>query len=101
MSLGVTTVLIGGAIGLALAVFGAKMLVTGRVPSPTARAFRDVRDAAMYHLLFGVALIVLAVGTSLPGGGVPAVASGVIAVSLVGVAVIKHRPRGRKTADHQ
>jgi hypothetical protein len=101
MSLGVATVLIGGAIGLALAVFGARMLVTGRAPSPTTRVFREVRDAAMYHLLFGLALIVLAVGTSVPGGGVPAIASAVIAVSLVGVAVIKHRPRGRKTADHE
>jgi hypothetical protein len=100
MSLGVATALIGGAIGLALAIFGARMLATGRAPSPTARAFRDVRDAGMYHLLFGLALIVLAVGTSLPGG-VPAIASAVIALSMVGVAVIKHRPRGRKTADHE
>jgi hypothetical protein len=99
MSVGVTTVLVGGVIGLALALFGTRMLVTGRAPAATARSFRHVRDAAMYHLLFGVGLVVLAAGTSAPGGGVTATASAVIAVVLVGVAIARHRPRGRKQAD--
>jgi hypothetical protein len=101
MSLGVGTVLVGGAVGLALVLFGGKMLVTGRAPGPTTRVFRTVRDAGLYHLLFGLALLVLAVGASVPGGGVPAVVSAIIAVGLVGVAVAKHRPRGRKAADHE
>jgi len=100
MSLGVATVVVGGALGLALAIFGGTMLVTGRAPGVTKRAFRTVRDAGMYHFLFGLALLVLAVGANVPGGSVPSVVSAVLAVSMVGVAVIRHRPRGRRAADH-
>ena len=101
MDLGVATVLLGGAIGLAMALFGVKMLVTGRAPAATARTFQQVRDAAMYYLLFGLALVVVAIGTSVQGGAVPAIASAVVAVSMVGVAVAKHRPRARKAADRE
>jgi hypothetical protein len=100
MSLGGATVLVGGGVGLALAIFGATILVTGRAPGVTTRVFRAVRDAAMYHLLFGLALLVLAVGASLPGGA-PGMVSAVLAIGMVGVAVIRYRPRGRKAADHQ
>ena len=89
-----TTLLVGGGIGAALALFGVGMLTTGRAPAPTARAFRTVRDAAGYHLLFGVALIVLVAGTSLRGRA--AIVSAVLAVALVLVAVTRYRPRGRK-----
>jgi hypothetical protein len=99
MGLGLGMVVAGAVIGLLLALFGVRMLSTGRAPGPTVRAFRDVRDAGMYHLLFGVALIVLAVGSGLPGGGVFAGASAVVAVGLAGFAIIRHRPRGRDTAD--
>jgi hypothetical protein len=101
MSMGVATVLVGGGIGLALALFGVTVLVTGRVPAATGRAFRDTRDAALYHLFFGAALVILALGTSLAGGGILAVLAAVIAVALVGVAVVKHRPRARTTAPHE
>jgi hypothetical protein len=100
MNVGLGTVLIGGGIGLALAAFGARMLLTGRMPAATGRSFRNVRDAGLYHLLFGLALVILAVGSSLPGHGIPGIVSAVLAVGMVGVAVVKHRPRGRKTADH-
>jgi hypothetical protein len=100
MNLGVVTVLGSAAIGLALALFGVTMLVTGRAPAMIARSFRDVRDAALYHLLFGLALVVLAVGTSLRGGVAP-IASAVIGVVLVGIALARHRPRGRRSADHE
>jgi hypothetical protein len=33
------------------------MLVTGRAPDATTRAFRSVRDAGCYHLLFGWARV--------------------------------------------
>ena len=95
MDLGLATLLIGGGIGAALALFGVRMLVIGRMPAPTARAFRTVRDAAWYHLLFGTALIVLVVGTSLRGRA--AIVSAVLAVSMVLVAVVRFRPRGRRT----
>jgi uncharacterized membrane protein YphA (DoxX/SURF4 family) len=101
MDLGGVTLLAGGAIGLLLALFGVKTLVTGRAPAATGRAFRDLHDAGMYYLLFGVALLVLALGTSIPMGGVLATVSAVVAVVMVGFAVIKHRPRGRKTAEHE
>ena len=92
MSLGTETLLAGGAIGLGLAGFGATILITGRAPAATTRAFRDLRDAGRYHLLFGLALALLAIGTRLPGA-VPGIASAVIAVILVAVALIRHRPR--------
>ena len=95
MDLGAATLLIGGGIGAALAVFGIRMLVTGRMPAPTARAFRTVRDAAWYHLLFGIALIVLVVGTSLRGPA--SIVAAVLAVGMVFVAVVRFRPRGRRT----
>ena len=91
--MGTATVLVGGAIGLGLALFGVAMLVTGRVPAATGRAFRDTRDAALYHLFFGAALVILAVGISMAGGGILAALAAVIAVALVGLAVVKHRPR--------
>ena len=95
MDLGLATLLIGGGIGAALALFGVRMLVTGRMPAPTARAFRTARDAAWYHLLFGAALIVLVVGTSLRGPA--SIVSAVLAVGMVLVAVVRFRPRGRRT----
>jgi hypothetical protein len=91
MDTGTWTLVIGGAIGLALALFGAKVLVTGRAPAGTSRAFRNTRDAGLYHLLFGLGLIMLVVGTELPavGAGITAV----LAVALAGFAVFRYRPR--------
>ena len=97
MNTGSWTAAVGGVIGLALAVYGVRMLVTGRAPEPIARAFRSVKDAGCYHLLFGVALVLVVLGTSLPGG-VPALVVTLLAVALVGVAVVRFRPRGRRSA---
>src|SRR3954469_7173251 len=91
------TIVVGGAAGLALAAFGGGMLLTGRAPDMTARAFRSVKDAGCYHLFFGVALMLVVFGTSLPGT-VLAVISTVLAVVLVGVAMVRFRPRGRRSA---
>ena len=92
MDTGTWTVFIGGAIGLALVLFGAKMLITGQAPASTARAFRNVNDAGLYHLLFGLGLLLLVAGTELPGTVTPVV-SAVIAVVLAGIAVVRYRPR--------
>src|SRR3954453_6481950 len=92
MDLGVGTTVIGGVIGLALALLGVKILVSGRAPASTARAFRSDRDAGWYHLLFGVALVVIVAGPGVPGP-VPAIASAVMAVALVAVGVVRFRPR--------
>ena len=97
MSTGQWTMVIGGAIGLALAVFGLRMLITGRAPGATARAFRSVREAGCYHTLFGVALVLVVVGTNLPGSTVALVLT-LLAVAMVGVAVVRFRPRGRRSA---
>jgi Flp pilus assembly protein TadB len=99
MDLGLSTLVIGGVIGLALGLFGVKLLVTGRAPTPTQRAFRTARDAGFYHLLFGVALLILVIGTKVKGP--TAAASGVIAVMLVAVAVARFRPRGRRAAEEK
>jgi hypothetical protein len=91
------TMVIGGAIGLALAIFGVRLLTTGRAPDATARAFRSVREAGFYHLLFGVALVLVVIGTNL-AGGVVALIMTLLAVGMVGLAVIRFRPRGRRSA---
>jgi len=89
------TLVIGGVIGLALALFGVRMLVTGRAPASTTRSFRTVHEAGLYHLLFGLGLILLVAGTRLPGDRTGAVTA-VLAVLLAAVAVVRYRPRGRK-----
>lgn len=84
---------IGLAAGLLLVAHGTRLLITGRVP----RAFRTVRAAGRYHLLFGAAMILVAGGTALPAGPI-AFAVNLTAVALAGVAVIRFRPRGRSRA---
>ena len=96
MDLGTATLVVGGGIGLLLAMFGVRMLSTGRAPVATIRAFRTVRDAGMYHLLFGVALAMVVLATKLPGRATPVLGT-VLAVALVGVAVVRYRPRRRRT----
>jgi len=86
------TVVIGGVIGLALAAVGAKVLITGRAPDSISRAFRNTRDAGLYHLLFGLGLMLLVAGTKLPGGNT-GIVTAVLAVLLAGVAVFRYRPR--------
>ena len=92
MTLGTAMLLFGSAIGLALTLFGVKMLVTGRAPAGTMRNFPAVRVAALYHLLFGVALIVLVLGQVLFHGSAGTAVS-LAAVALVGVALVRYRPR--------
>jgi hypothetical protein len=94
------TMVAGGVIGLALALYGVRILVTGSAPGATARAFRSTRDAGAYHLLFGVALVLVVFGTGLRGGAVTLAAT-VLAVVLVGVAVVRFRPRGRRSVGHK
>ena len=95
MDVGGGTLVAGGAIGLALTLFGLRILVTGRAPALTSRAFRTLREAGRYHLLFGVALLVLVLGTAL-ADRVSVIASATVAVALVGVALIRDRPRRPK-----
>jgi hypothetical protein len=94
MSTSSWTLVAGGTGGLVLAVFGAAMLITGRAPDATVRAFRSVRDAGRYHLLFGVGLILVVLGTVVRG--VTAVVTTVVAIALVGFAVVRFRPRGHR-----
>jgi len=75
MSTSTWTMVVGGAAGIALAVFGAGMLVTGRAPDATQRAFRSVREAGLYHLLFGLGLAMVVFGTAFGGGIVTMVAT--------------------------
>lgn len=95
MSTSSWTLIAGGAAGVALAVFGGLMLITGRAPDATERAFRSVTDAGRYHLLFGAGLLLVVVGTVLRG--VFAVVTASLAVILVGVAIVRFRPRGHRS----
>ena len=81
---------LGGLIGLALVVFGARMLIVRRAPAMISRSFRTVREAGWYHLLFGLALLLFVFGGA---------AASLIAVALVGIAVLRFRPRGHKADD--
>lgn len=97
MSLGTSTLLIGGAIGAALTLFGVRMLLTGRAPVSTSRSFPDVRSAGFYHLLFGLALLTLVLGQAV-FEGVAGTVMNLVAVSLVGVALVRYRPRRKMPA---
>jgi hypothetical protein len=98
MNLGTATLVIGGAIGLALALFGTRMLLTGRAPVVTMRNFPGVRAAALYHLLFGVALLLLVLGQTVFTGQA-GVAASLLAIALVGWALVRYRPRRRRSVD--
>jgi hypothetical protein len=94
MDTGTWTLVTGSFIGLALVLFGARMLVTGRAPASAMRAFRSVRDAGLYHVLFGAGLILLVAGARLPGAST-ALVTAVLAVLLAAVAVVRYRPQVR------
>ena len=98
MTLGTSTLLIGGAIGLGLAVFGLRMLLTGRGPAGILRNFPEARAAGLYHLLFGLALLLMVLGQILLGGAAR-VTTIVLAVALVGVALVRYRPRRERAGD--
>ncbi len=85
---------LGGVLGLALLVFGVRMLVRDQAPEMIARSFRSIRDAGFYHLLFGLAMLIYVIGLHLPGA-LPGQAAALVAVILVGVALFRFRPRGR------
>jgi hypothetical protein len=95
MSTSAWTMVAGGVAGAGLAAYGAWMLISGRAPAATARAFRCVRDAGFYHLLFGVALVLVVIGTGLDNGVVTLVTA-LLAIGFAGVAVVRFRPRGRR-----
>jgi hypothetical protein len=94
MSTSSWTLIAGGAAGLALAVFGGLILITGRAPDATQRAFRSMSDAGRYHLLFGAGLLLVVVGTVLKG--LFAVVTAVLAVIMVAIAIVRFRPRGHR-----
>src|SRR4051794_30124024 len=95
MSASTWTMVVGGVAGMVLAVFGAGMLVTGRAPDATTRAFRSVRDAGCYHLLFGVGLALIVFGTA-RGGGPVTLPTTIVAIAVGGGAGGRFRPRGHR-----
>ncbi|RZU51918.1 hypothetical protein EV385_3755 [Krasilnikovia cinnamomea] len=97
MSVSGWTVGIGLAVGVGLTAMGVTILATRRMPAATARTFRDARAAGLYHLLFGLALLILVLGLYLPGSAASAISAG-LAVALVAVAVVRFRPRGRRSS---
>jgi hypothetical protein len=89
-----TTEVLGGVLGLALFMFGMRILVRGEAPGMIARSFRSFRDAGFYHMLFGLALLIYVGGLQMPGA-VVGQAAALLAIVLVGVALVRFRPRGR------
>ncbi|MEU4421259.1 hypothetical protein AB0F81_11580 [Actinoplanes sp. NPDC024001] len=92
------TAVLGGLLGLALVAFGARILLRRRAPALIERSFRSAREAGCYHLLFGLAVLLFVAGARLPGAR-SGQATAVLAVALVGVAVVRFRPRGRRRDD--
>ncbi|MEV4345469.1 hypothetical protein AB0J83_13415 [Actinoplanes sp. NPDC049596] len=99
MSTSMWTLVVGGVAGAAMAIFGASMLITGRAPQATLRTFRSCRDAGFYHLLFGVGLGLVVLGTALDNPVVTGIVT-VLAVAMVGVALVRFRPRPRRQEHH-
>ncbi|MBL7257092.1 hypothetical protein [Paractinoplanes lichenicola] len=95
MSTSSWTMLAGAAAGAGLAVFGLVILVTGRAPNPTARAFRCVRDAGFYHFFFGAALGLVVIGTGINNPVVTTTIT-VLAIVMAGTALVRFRPRPRQ-----
>lgn len=87
--------LAGGVAGAVLALYGLVILVTGRAPETTAKAFRSVRDAGFYHFLFGTAVGLVVIATGIDNSVVNVTIS-VLAVITAGVALVRFRPRGRR-----
>jgi hypothetical protein len=87
--------LLGGLIGLGLAVFGIVILVTGKAPRRTMAAYRSSREAGLYALCFGAALMLLFAGGELADRDrdvIGLVALG-LALTLLGVSIALFRPR--------
>jgi hypothetical protein len=91
------TLTAGAVIGLLVTLFGGMMLVTGRAPERTLRIFAGVRDAGLYHLLFGLALLAMVVSQAMLSG-VAAIVVGAVALALAVTALVKYRPRKKEPA---
>ncbi len=89
--------MIGGAFGLALAAYGGWILFSHQAPALTARSFRTVRDAGYYHLLFGTALSLVVLGAGFTRSMLTTACTG-LAVGLVGLALVRFRPRPRRSS---
>ena len=87
--------LLGGLIGLGLAVFGVVILVSGRTPRRAMAGYRSSREAGFYALCFGAALMLLFAGGELTERDrdvIGLVALG-LALALLGVTLALFRPR--------
>jgi hypothetical protein len=83
--------------GVGVAVYGVWILITGRALRGEQRAFRGRTDAGLYHLCFGLALALLALGQiwNEHHQTLPAAATLIAIVALIGLG-IRYRPRRDK-----
>jgi hypothetical protein len=95
MAVGLWLMLIGGAIGAGVAIYGLVTLVTGRGTRGDQRAFRRRTEAGSYYLCFGLALVLLTTAGLLNEHDqtAQALATLVAAMTLTGLAVVRYRPR--------
>jgi hypothetical protein len=81
--------------GAAVAIYGAVILLTGRLTRGDQRAFRRTKDAGLYYVCFGLALTLLVLSgvwnehhqSLLAGVGL------IGTLALASLAVIRYRPR--------
>ncbi len=80
--------------GLALAAFGGVILLTGKAPSRTRRAFRRVQEAGLYAACTGSALVLLTVASTADRlDDVLQLGLLAVAMTLFIVAFVRYRPR--------
>jgi hypothetical protein len=89
--------LLTGMVGVAVAIYGAVILLTGRLARGDRRAFRRTKDAGLYYACFGLALTLLVLSTVCNQHGQSLLAGVALigTMALVGLA-IRYRPRQDK-----
>lgn len=86
--------LLTGIGGVAVATYGAVVLLTGRATRGDQRAFRRTRDAGLYYLCFGLVLMLVTVSGVWNANDQSVLAgAGVIAAIAFIPLLIRYRPR--------
>jgi hypothetical protein len=86
--------LAGGVIGLGTAAFGMVIFVTGRAPRRTVKAWRSLREAGLWSVFIGSALVLLALSGFLLEWDLTWIGLTTLAAAMVVVALaVRFRPR--------
>ena len=78
-----------------MAIYGAVVLLTGRLMRSDRRVFRQTKQAGLYYLCFGLALALVTMSgvVNARGWSVLAIVGLIVGLVFVGLAAIRYRPR--------